>query len=122
MDANELPWIQERIPPPPQQHTHPEVDTKPTKHKGRFQQLNTFVDTRMETLSRSELAVWFCLYRDTKPDGTVQVSQNDIARRAGCKVLAVKRAIPSLGNKGLLRVVKKGNNLTHEPSIYRLLG
>ena len=106
-------------------HTlEPEEETKekpkPNKHNDRFGCLNQFVDTRMATLTRAELAVWFVLYRDTR-NGKVQISQNNIARRAGCKVLAVKRSIKSLINRHLIELISKGNNITNMPSVYRVL-
>lgn len=45
-----------------------------------FGVLNSFVDFTMGLLTRSELIVWFLLYRDTK-DGTARTSHADLARR-----------------------------------------
>ena len=47
-------------------------------------------------LTRAEAAVWFILYRDTKPDGTARTGQTDLARRAGCNVRSVGRALARL--------------------------
>jgi len=62
------------------------------KTADRFAVLNAFVDTTLAELSRSEIAVWFVLYRDTR-NGTVRTSQANIARRAGMSVRSVGKAI-----------------------------
>ncbi len=46
------PWIQEEVHDEPQPDT-PKTKPKATKHNGRFQAINTFVDTQMRELSRS---------------------------------------------------------------------
>ena len=58
------------------------------KTADRFAVLNAFVDTTLAELSRSERAVWFVLYRDTR-NGTVRPSQANIARRAGMSLRSV---------------------------------
>jgi hypothetical protein len=89
---------------------------RPKKPKGpakkrvvgeRFRTLNNFVDCSLATLSRSEMAVWFILYRDTR-DGLARTAMTDLARRAGCSKRQVVTAIKRLEAKGLLQVVYRG--------------
>lgn len=84
----------------------------------RFGVLNGFVDCSLAGLSRSELATWLVLYRDTR-NGTAATSQADIARRAGLSVRAVKTAVRRLKKRGLLTVVFTGG-LNRGPSRYRV--
>jgi predicted ArsR family transcriptional regulator len=72
----------------------------------------------MSELSRSEIAVWLVLYRDTR-NGTVRTSQANIARRAGTSVRGVKDALRNLTAAGLLRVVFQGG-LNRGPSRYQV--
>jgi hypothetical protein len=85
---------------------------------GRFQMLNAFVDGAMAGLSRSELAAWVVLYRDTR-DGVARASLADIARRGGMGRRTVARALQSLKRRGLLEVVRKGG-LNQGASVYRV--
>jgi DNA-binding MarR family transcriptional regulator len=82
--------------------------------------LNAFVDISMAGLSRSEIAVWMVLYRDTR-DGIAQTSQVAIARRAGVEDRTVRRAINRLTARGLVTVVYHGG-LNRGPSKYRVRG
>jgi hypothetical protein len=91
---------------------------KQTVTMDRFGTLNAFVDCSMAGLSRSELATWLVLYRDTR-NGTACTSQADIARRAGLSVRAVKNAVRKLRASGLLVVVFSGG-LNRGPSRYRV--
>lgn len=87
---------------------HTALSSGRKKASGRFEVLNAFVDVTMRTLSRAEIAVWNCLYRDTKPDGTARTAQTDLARRAGCDERTARRAVSALEKRGLLTVVRKG--------------
>jgi hypothetical protein len=84
----------------------------------RFRILNGFVDCSLADLTRSEIAVWLILYRDTR-DGTVRGSQSNIARRAGLTVRGVQKALDKLTGRGLVRVIFKGG-LNRGPSRYRV--
>ena len=84
----------------------------------RFALLNAFCDFTASKLSRSELLVWFTLYRDTR-DGTARTGQADIARRAGLGERTVRWALGRLERRGLLIVVYRGG-LSRGPSSYRL--
>jgi hypothetical protein len=111
--------------PPMQNPKRPQNTERPKRNRkgnadtgNRFAVLNAFVDSTLATLSRSELAVWLVLYRDTR-DGTVRTAQTDIARRAGVSVRSVKTAIAKLTAAGLLTVVYRGG-LNRGPSRYRV--
>ncbi len=95
----------------------------PTKanHKqtaGRFQVLNSFVDHSIGKLSRSELATWLILYRDTR-NGFATASQAYIAKRAGLSVRGVQKAIVKLNASGLVVKIQQGG-LNQGPSKYRV--
>lgn len=98
---------------------------RPTKAKrpkrkagDRFVILNAFVDFTLRALTRAELATWLVLYRDTR-DGTARTSITDVARRTGCNRSTIFRALQSLKEKKLLRVVHRGG-LGKGLSIYRV--
>lgn len=89
--------------------------------RGRFAEINGFVDFTLATLTPSEVAVWLILWRDTKATGTAMTSQEDLARRAGCDVRTVRRAIERLKAADLLKVVQVWR-LGVGPSVYRVRG
>ncbi|HVA50206.1 MAG TPA: helix-turn-helix domain-containing protein [Pirellulales bacterium] len=89
------------------------------KSGDRFAILNAFVDFTAVSLPRAELLVWFTLFRDTKPDGLARTSQADLARRAGVNLRTVKRAVASLEDRGLLKIVRRGG-LRRGVSSYRV--
>jgi DNA-binding transcriptional ArsR family regulator len=97
------------------------IRNRPTSKKRtgrRFAMLNNFIDFSMRKLGRSDVTVWFVLFRDAK-DGVSHTGQKDIARRAGLSDRTVRRALDRLGNSGLLDVVKRGG-LNRGVSSYRL--
>jgi DNA-binding MarR family transcriptional regulator len=73
-----------------------------------FQNLAGFVDQGVRTLSRSELATYLILLRDTKPDGTSRAGLNDLAERGGMSRWSASRAVRSLVAKGVLTIVRPG--------------
>jgi hypothetical protein len=85
----------------------------------RFATINAFTDFGLGRLGRAEIAVWVILWRDTKPDGLARTSQADLARRAGCYLSTVKRAVRKLVGAGLLEMVRRGR-LGAGPSAYRV--
>jgi DNA-binding MarR family transcriptional regulator len=86
----------------------------------RFEVLNAFVDGGMADLSRAELAVWLCLFRDTRqPDSIARTAVKDIARRAGIDRRTVLRALKQLEARRMLQVVRRGG-LNRGPSSYRV--
>ena len=50
----------------------------------RFQVLNDFVDHGLADLSRSEIAVYMILFRDTRPTGLARTSLTELSRAAVC--------------------------------------
>src|SRR5262249_48157326 len=48
-----------------------------------FQNLAGFVDDGVRMLTRSELATYLILLRDTRPDGTARAGLDDLAERGG---------------------------------------
>jgi hypothetical protein len=85
----------------------------------RFELRNAFVDTGMAELSRPELAVWLILYRDTKRDGTVRTSLDELARRDGMNRQTASRAVGRLARRKMLQVLRRGG-LNCGPSDYRV--
>jgi predicted transcriptional regulator len=85
----------------------------------RFATINAFADFALGGLSRAGIAVWVLLWRDTKPDGLARTSQADLARRAGCDLSTVKRAVRKLVGAGLLERVRRGR-LGGGPTTYRV--
>ena len=96
--------------------------TKQSKQltKDRFDVLNSFVDCSLVGLSKSDVATWLVLYRDTR-NGIAVTSQADIARRIGVSDRAVRSSIGRLEKRGLLVVVRRGG-LLQGPSKYRVNG
>ncbi len=94
-------------PPPLTPKTKPNTNKPKRKAGERFGVLNGFVDLTLATLTRSEIAIWLILYRDTK-DGIARTSFDDLARRAGCDRRNVSRALQVLESRGLVVVVSRG--------------
>jgi hypothetical protein len=117
-------------PAPPTPRT-PRTTTTTTRTKGkkaeqrgekasRFDAINYVADSRLAELTPAEVAVWLLLFRDTSgKTGTARTAQSYLAARAGCKVLAVKRAIKGLERKRLLTVLHRGGR-NRGLSVYRL--
>jgi hypothetical protein len=89
------------------------------RHSNRFAMFNGFVDGTMATLPRAAALTWFCLWRDTKPDGLARAAINDLARRVGCDRRSVIRALTLLKKRGLIEVVQRGG-LGRGVSTYRV--
>jgi hypothetical protein len=73
-----------------------------------FETFNGLVDLGLRQLSRSEIATYLILLRDTKPDGTASTSYNDIATRGGMSRMSAIRAVRSLIKRGVVEVVRRG--------------
>ena len=93
--------------------------SKKSSSTGRFQILNNFIDFTSGSLSRSELLVWFVLFRDTR-NGVARTSQKWIAQRAGISDRTVRRALKRLEDRGLVIVVSQGG-LGVGASSYRVM-
>jgi len=88
--------------------------------RGRFASINAFVDGIAADLTRSQLAAWLVLWRDTDArTGLARTAAADIARRVGASRRAVGDAIRHLCGEGLLVRVRKGG-LNRGPSTYRV--
>ncbi len=83
-----------------------------------FRNLAAFVDEGVRTLSRSELAVYLILMRDTRPDGTARAGLDDLAKRGGMSKRSASRGVQSLVNRGVLRIIRHG--VPGKPTIYTI--
>ena len=100
----------------------PSVPPAPRKGNsaGRFADLNAFADYALGGLTGAEVKVWLILFRDTKAaTGVARTGQADIARRAGIDARTVRRALDTLGAKGMVTTVRRGK-LNAGPSAYRV--
>lgn len=106
--------------PPPMILEGPPKKTVKSKREtaDRFRTLNAFVDCTIADLTRSEIAVWMVLYRDTR-DGTACLSFDAIAARAGCDRRSVCTALGQLEKQGLVKVVYRGG-IGRGISVYRV--
>ena len=111
------------LPSEPSEPAAPErVKEKPARRKTgeRFAVLNALVDFGMANLRPVEQAVWFVLWRDTKPNGLASSSQLHIARRIGMSDRTVRRAIDRLKALGFLQVTRQGG-IRQGPTRYRVM-
>ncbi|MDB5311279.1 MAG: transcriptional regulator [Gemmataceae bacterium] len=106
----------------------PPVDPAPTARptarkqtRGRFAEINGFIDVTLKDLKPSEIAIWLILWRDTKPNGLVQTGESDLARRSGYRLRMVKYAVAGLVAKRLIKVVRQGRIGT-SASVYKVRG
>jgi hypothetical protein len=110
--------------PPPKESHHNGRKGKPADVKAkvgeRFGVLNAFVDVALADLTRAEIVVWLILYRDTR-DGVVQISWDGLANRGGLNRRHVGRAIASLKDRGLIKLVRRGG-VQRGSSRYRVQG
>lgn len=91
----------------------------PRLSAGRWQTLNYFADVTARTLKSTEVAVWLQLFRNTKPDGLVRISQEDLAHRVGKSDRTVWSTLRGLETAGVLTVVHRGSKEAG-PSMYRV--
>jgi hypothetical protein len=82
--------------------------TKRRRTLERFQVLNGFVDLGLARLTRSQIAVYLIIYRDTQPSGLARTSLSDLARRGGMSRRQASRALRALIGRGAVHVVRKG--------------
>jgi hypothetical protein len=107
---------------PPVEPTPAREPTTRKRTGGRFAEINGFIDCTLANLTRSEIAVWLVLFRDTKASqGIAPTGQADIARRAGITPRGVRKALSGLIDKGLVRIVRQGR-IGVGPSAYRVRG
>jgi hypothetical protein len=86
----------------------------------RFELLNAFWDEgTARTLTRTEAMVWLALYRHARPDRSVCVSHQTLAKMIGSRRETAYRAVCRLKNKRLLKLVRRGGP-NAGPNVYRL--
>ena len=105
---------------PKRANQRPRGGHKDSKHNGRFEVLNAFVDGSLAQCTKAEAAVWLVLYRDTK-GGTAKTGQTWIAKRAGVNARTVRSALTKLKRRGLVDVVKRGGP-SAGLAVYRVSG
>ncbi len=87
----------------------------------RFTTMNEFIDLSARNVDTTAQAVWFVLFRETKPNGAACISFGQIAERIGASRRTVIRAVKHLENAKLISVVKRGR-MNEGPSTYRVHG
>ncbi len=96
---------------------------KPARRKAgdRFAVANAFADYGARLVDTTAQAVWWVVWRETKPDGLARVSFGRLAECIGRSRRTVVRAVAELAKAGLLTVVRRGS-LWEGPSTYRAHG
>jgi CRP-like cAMP-binding protein len=96
---------------------------KPARRKtgDRFAVANAFADYGARLVDTTAQAVWWILWRETKPDGLARVSFGRLADCIGRSRRTVVRGVGRLVKAGLLTVVRRGN-IREGPSTYRSHG
>ena len=87
----------------------------------RFTTMNEFIDLSARNVDTTAQAVWFVLFRETKPNGAACISFGQIAERIGASRRTVIRAVKHLEEAKLISVVKRGR-MNEGPSVYRVHG
>lgn len=109
--------------PPARHQGHDKAKGKPARRKtgDRFAVANAFADYGARLVDTTAQALWWILWRETKPDGLARVSFGRLAECIGRSRRTVVRAASELVKAGLLTVVRRGN-LWEGPSTYRAHG
>lgn len=94
---------------------------KGSKVRGRFAVANAFADYGARRVDTTAQAVWWIIWRETKPDGLARVSFGRLAECVGATRRTAVRAVKRLENAGLLTVVRRGS-LRQGASTYRAHG
>ena len=92
----------------------------PIRSGQRFEPLNDLVDVTMRRLTPRQIAVWLCLFRDSR-DGIAKTAQTYIAERCGLQRPTVSTTIGELENLGLVETIHRGG-LNRGISKYRVHG
>ena len=94
---------------------------KTAKRSGqRFRMLNDFVDQTMQHLTPRQVAVWLCLFRDSR-NGTASAAQSYIAQRCGLRRPTVSKTISELELIGPVVTIHRGG-INRGFSRYRVCG
>ena len=89
------------------------------KIQQRAQTVVEFIRSKATQLTYSEAIVWAGLWRNTRPNGCVQISPVQLAKQISQTAAVVTRAIEGLRDKGLLARLRTGD-LKRGASVYRL--
>lgn len=114
------------LPKPPRPDSHGKNGNlvKPGERRKtgeRFATANGFADAGARLVDTTAQAVWWILWRDTKPDGLARTSFGRIAECVGRSRRTVIRAIGQLAEAGFLTIVRRGS-LHQGASTYRVHG
>ena len=103
---------------PPTARSAKKTAESPKRATGRWGMLNDFADFTSGTLSPTEQALWYQLYRNER-DGRVQISQAELARRIRRSDRTVRTVLRKLESVGLVEDIRRGS-LNRGLSIYRI--
>ena len=87
--------------------SHPRRQNRPKGSAARFKLLNEFVDQTIQQLTPRQVAVWLCLFRDSR-NGTATAAQSYIATRCGLQRPTVSTTIGELEELGLVVTIHRG--------------
>jgi hypothetical protein len=116
-----LPPLRPSSGPPPRTARAPAADpkTKGRRKAGdRFAVANAFADYGARLVDPTAQAVWWIIWRETKPDGLARISYGRLADCIGRNRRTTIRAVRRLAKAGLLIMVRRGG-LAEGASIYR---
>jgi hypothetical protein len=81
--------------------------SRPKGSAARFKLLNEFIDQTLQQLTPRQVAVWLCLFRDSR-NGTATAAQSYIATRCGLQRPTVSTTIGELEALGLVVTIHQG--------------
>jgi hypothetical protein len=87
-------------------------------YRAWFHWLNAFADNGLRTLTRSQLATYLVVLRQTRSDGVARVGLADLARCGGMSRSAAIRAVHALVARGVLHVVRP--SVGGKPALYSI--
>ncbi len=109
-------------PPRPARATAADTKAKGRRKAGdRFAVANAFADCGARVVDPTAQAVWWIVWRETKPDGLARISYGRLAECIGRNRRTAIRAVRRLVKVGLLIMVRRGG-LAEGASIYRARG
>jgi hypothetical protein len=82
-------------------------DVRADCNDARFKLLNEFIDQTLQQLTPRQVAVWLCLFRDSR-NGTATAAQSYIATRCGLQRPTVSTTIGELEALGLVVTIHRG--------------
>jgi hypothetical protein len=86
---------------------NPRRQSRPKGSAARFKLLNEFIDQTLQQLTPRQVAVWLCLFRDSR-NGTATAAQSYIATRCGLQRPTVSTTIGELEALGLVVTIHRG--------------